>query len=549
MTTVAAMPWMISLRRAWALRSRGLASLMIAVFTLTVLPPSLSAAGEDPSVMRGAFIRDVVKALNLPVDAEAKEEGSLPRSLAPSIAVARKRGALSVFGKEFRHNVAITRGQAIWVLMKLSGARAEEITVKFTDVPDHSEYLQAVQVAINKNWMRPVRPKLFGVERALTEREAKLVLSRLKKGQPTPSGDDGMTTNYQTIKISVKKRDGLPKEGILQSIWQLLNDEYLYKDKLNPDEAAYRAAEGMVQSLGDPYTVFFRPATSKQFQTQIKGEVTGIGAQVEMKNGVLLIVSPIKGSPAEKAGLLPGDEIIAVDGQSLAGFSFTDAVDKVRGPKGSTVRLTIRRNGAEFDVSVVRDTVKIPEIEISFQGDIAVVKLHQFGMITDRDLRSLLVEVQSHRPKGLILDLRNNPGGLLHASEVVLSNFLPKGSVFAVIADKNANKEEVTQNEPTILASVPMVVLVNKGSASASEIVAGALQDWKRARILGEQTFGKGTVQQVLQFTDGSSLKVTVAEWLTPKNRRIDGTGIEPDIKVPAGERDEQMLKALELLR
>jgi carboxyl-terminal processing protease len=395
--------------------------------------------------------------------------------------------------------------------------------------------------------MKPVRKNLFGVSRPLTGKEARLLLRRVVQG--VPAKDDSPVPKVR-INIRVPKEE-LPKSDILNTIWQLLTEQYLYREKLKPDEAAYRAAEALVESLGDPYTVFMRPVKNEQFQTQIQGEITGIGAQVELRSGVLVIVSPLKGSPAEKAGLLPGDEIHAVDGESLKGLGLEDAVGKVRGPKGTTVKLRIHRNGAEFDVTVIRDVVRVPEIEISFQGSIAIVKLHQFGQITERDLRSLMEKVQEQKPTGLVLDLRNNPGGLLHAAEVVLSNFVPQGSPVAVILSPEQEYTELTDDPPTIGASIPVVVLVNKGSASASEIVAGALQDAKRARVIGEQTFGKGYVQQVLQFNDGSSLKMTIAEYLTPSRHKVDGIGITPDRVIPmeAGGRDTQLLEALDLLR
>lgn len=516
-----------------------------------VATPVQSLAAED-TVSRGNFIRDVVQALDLPLARDVKiSTERIPKALQPYINTAHDRGALKMFGNSIDQSKAITRGEAVFILMKLQALHSKTKATKFTDVPKNSDLAEAVQLAVDLQWMRPQRPKLFGVDKTLTAREHTLLQKRMQKKAPAKksSEEEGAVT---TIRVNYKPLDSeLPKNAILQTIWKLLNDEYLYKEKINAENAAYKAAEGLVQSLDDPYTVFFRPSTNKNFQSQIQGEVTGIGAQVEQKDGVLIIVAPLKSSPAEKAGLLPGDEILSADGVSLAGLSFQDAVDKVRGPKGTTVQLRIRRNGSEIDISVTRDVVRVPEIDISFQGSTAVVKLHQFGQITERDLRSLMQEVQQQHPTGLILDLRNNPGGLLHAAEIVLSNFVPAGTVVASITNAEKNYKESTVDLPTIAASVPMVVLVNKGSASASEIVAGALQDHKRAKIVGETTFGKGTVQQVLQFNDGSSLKMTVAEWRTPLDRKIDGVGVPPDIKVESstGDRDEQMLRALELLR
>jgi carboxyl-terminal processing protease len=210
--------------------------------------------------------------------------------------------------------------------------------------------------------------------------------------------------------------------------------------------------------------------------------------------------------------------------------------------------LKIRRNGYEFEVSVIRQTIKVPEIEVTWQEDVAIVKLLQFGKLTDTELRSIMQEIAQKEPRGVILDLRNNPGGLLHAATIVTSNFLPKGSPVVEIRSRGGNRMEVTNDDPTISADTPVVLIVNKGSASASEIVAGALQDADRATVVGEQTFGKGTVQEVLEFTDHSSLKLTIAEWFTPKGRKINGNGVKPDAYVPSSDRDEQLRRAIDLI-
>src|SRR3989338_7203377 len=399
-----------------------------AIIMCSMTAPAMSVAAET-IVSRGNFIRDVVQALDLPLSKDVQiSTERIPRALQPYINTAHDRGALKIFGNAIDQTKAITRGEAVFILMKLQTLHSKTKATKFTDVPKNSELAEAVQIALDRQWMRAQRPKLFGTDKALTVREHTLLLKRIQKKTPTKESSDE-TGNVTTIRVNYKPLDAeLPKNAILQAIWKLLNDEYLHKDKINAEEAAYKAAEGLVQSLNDPYTVFFRPSKNKNFQSQISGEVTGIGAQVEQKEGVLVIVAPLKNSPAEKAGLLPGDEILSADGVSLAGLGFQDAVDKVRGPKGTTVKLRIRRNGSDLDVSVTRDVVRVPEIDISFQGSVAIVKLHQFGQITERDLRSLLQEVQQQRPTGLVLDLRNNPGGLLHAADIVVSNFLPQGT-------------------------------------------------------------------------------------------------------------------------
>jgi carboxyl-terminal processing protease len=514
----------------------------------------LPEAGE---VSRSVFIRAMVGAFELP---PSKKKDALPYLRVPKdiqgdVRILHDRGVLVVFNKDLSLASPVTRGQAVQMLVILSDLKqAGDGKTDFRDVRAGTPLARAVRVAIEQQWLVPLRATQFGVDKPLTASEAEKMLKKAsgRAGQVRKdrSSDD---TNMQVVRIQVPKKGNgavVPKSDIMQAVWQIINDEYLYQEKVKQDDAAYAAIEGLVQSLGDPYTTFLRPVKAQNFRSQIKGEVTGIGAQVEDKSGILTIVTPLTGSPAERAGLLPGDEILAADGVSLTGIGFLEAVEHVRGPKGTNVKLRIRRAGSEFDVSVQRDVVTVPEVDVKFQDGVGIVKLMQFGQATDTKLRVEMQDLHKKNPRGIILDLRNNPGGLEHAAGVVVSNFVPKNTLVTIIKSNGASEEHRTEEEPTVDPAVPLVLLVNAGSASASEIVAGALQDIGRATLVGEKTFGKGTVQAVLQFSDLSSLKITVAQWLTPKGRAIDKIGITPDVVVPySTERDEQMLKAMELLR
>jgi carboxyl-terminal processing protease len=227
-----------------------------------------------------------------------------------------------------------------------------------------------------------------------------------------------------------------------------------------------------------------------------------------------------------------------------------DAVDKVRGLKGTTVKLTIRRNGIEIIIDVIRDIIRVPETIITWQGDIVIVQITQFGRITLQGLRPQLEIAMQRKPKGVVLDLRSNPGGLLSTANEVVSLFVEKGSPYVEVRTRQEKQMALTTGEQVVDDSVKMVVLVNEGSASASEIVAGALKDLHRATIIGAKTFGKGTVQQVLQFSDKSSLKLTIAEWYTPNGNKINSVGVFPDIGISEIEgRDAPLLRALDILR
>ncbi|PIQ76238.1 hypothetical protein COU78_04735 [Candidatus Peregrinibacteria bacterium CG10_big_fil_rev_8_21_14_0_10_49_24] len=549
---------MSSIVRRFALPLRLLSiSLLFSSFALSAAAQEIRVTDTDV-VSRGDFIRAVVRAYDIDVD--EGEDVSLPflrvpSALRPYVRAAYTRDALGIFGSDLQLAQGITRGDALHLAVVLGGQTpADTAAVDFKDVRKGSDAEKEVAVAIEQNWLQPLREGIFGVRRVLTGKDANLLIRKLKgEDLPVPARNRQAPQEIETpptIKVQFERTARpLPKSDILQTLWQLINEEYLYSDKIDQDEAAYSAAEALMKTLGDPYTTFMRPVQSRSFQTQIRGEVSGIGAQVEYVDGFLTIVSPLRGSPAEAAGIKPGDVVLEVDGVSVVDIGFLEAVEHVRGPKGSTAVLKIRRDGIVLNISVKRDVITVPEIDVSWQGKMAVVKLLQFGRVTYNDLRPIVEEINSQNPEGFVLDLRSNPGGLLDAATSVMGNFVKKGSAVAKIVSRNSTRTEKTNDDPSLDPEVRMVVLINGGSASASEIVAGALQDLGRATILGEKSFGKGTVQQVLQFNDQSSMKMTVAEWLTPDGRKINGVGIIPDIEVPEGDRDEQMSRALEIMR
>jgi carboxyl-terminal processing protease len=530
--------------------SRAVFSLVL-IFGVTSPAAAETKAGVRPDnspVTRGEFLKTSMNTLRFELihDTKKKPFPHIPPTLLPYVQTADALGALKPFGKTFGAARTITKGEAIQILMVLDGKQNEKPkTVLFSDVKEGTTLQKAVGVAIEHKWMSPKGDGSFGVNTPLTVLEAESLLSRMLK-------DDSTTITVPVVRFSNKPTSSnLPKEEILRSVWGLVNSDYLYHDRIKEDEAGTNSIEGLLKDLKDPYTVYFPPAKAQNFQNQLQGEITGIGAQVEIQDDLLVIVTPLPGSPAEKAGLQPGDVILSADGKDLKGMGIDEAVSFVRGPKGSTVKLHIKRNGVQFDVSVQRDSIKTLEIQTSTQSNVAVVKLLQFGTAAENDFRQKISEIVAQHPKGIILDLRNNPGGYLEAAGTVSSAFLPKGSTYVTTASKGQTKYDKTELEQIAPDDIKTIVLVNKGSASASEIVAGALQDAGRAKVLGETTFGKGTVQQIWTFDDGSSLKMTIAEWLTPKGRKIDGVGLTPDIVMAGttGGRDEQLLRAVDLLK
>lgn len=466
-----------------------------------------------------------------------------PKGRKGTLCLAKNSGALDAFGPqtlEYTLGKPITRGEAVDVLSQLIGKHEEADVSAFKDVRT-TRQKQAVANAIALKWMNPVRADAFGWNDLLSGTEASSLLQ---------AASDSVPLQF-TIKVNQTQQQAqLPKRELMESVWQIIQRDYLRKEKVDSDEAAYKAIEGMVNGLNDPYSTFFRPASASEFSGGIKGEVSGIGAHVEEKAGMVIVVAPLPGSPAERAGLLSGDQLLEADGHPLSGIGLDKAVSFIRGEKGTFVELKVRRGGGtDITVRVERAIISIPEVQVKWQGDIVIVQLLQFGETTERQIRGVFTDIAKKKPKGIILDLRNNPGGLLNAADVVVSNFVPKSSIVAQVKTPADTRNEVTAEEPTVAAATKMVVLINKGSASASEIVAGALQDYKRATIVGEQSFGKGSVQEVISFTGGEALKLTVANYLTPLGNQVDGIGIKPDVVVTADDRDAQLQRALDILR
>jgi len=338
--------------------------------------------------------------------------------------------------------------------------------------------------------------------------------------------------------------------------WDLLKKEYVDKDKLNEKEMFYGAIKGMVEATKDPYTVFMDPKLSQEFAESFSGTFEGIGAEIGIRKDIVTIVAPLPDSPAEKAGLKAGDKIYGINGESTSGFSIEEAVRKIRGPKGSEVKLMISRDGLEKakEIKIIRDVILIKSVKTELRGDkIFVIKITGFNDDTEALFEQAVNEAVKANPKGIVLDLRNNPGGYLDTAVAVASEWVKEGIIVTEEFSKD-KKNEFKSNGKARLKDYPTVVLVNQGSASASEIVAGALQNSANIKLIGMKTFGKGTVQTIEDLKDGSSIKITVAKWLTPKGNYINEKGINPDIEVDLTEddankgKDPQTEKALELL-
>lgn len=324
---------------------------------------------------------------------------------------------------------------------------------------------------------------------------------------------------------------------------------------LDEQKMVYGAISGMVDSLGDPYSTFMTPDENKSLSDDLKGVFGGIGAEIGSRDGSITVVAPLKGSPAEKAGILAGDKIVEIDGNSTQDMSVDEVVKEIRGQVGTKVKLKIERDGKDLLFEITRDTIVDKTVNWEMKdGKIAYISISQFKQDTAKELNDQIGDILAHGPNGIILDLRNNPGGSLDTVINVASRFIDKDQVIVTV-DYGSNQEVYKASGDKRFSGLPMVVLVNEGSASASEILAGALKDYKLATLVGKKTFGKGLVQEISELKDGSSLKLTVAKWLTPNGTYINKNGIAPDVEVDYTEKDfkagkdPQLDKALQLLR
>lgn len=369
---------------------------------------------------------------------------------------------------------------------------------------------------------------------------------------------------FNSINETVTDRKNLDF-NLFWEAWEEIENKFIDKNKLDSKKMYYGAIKGMVSSLEDPYTFFLTPEENKEAKNDLAGKFEGIGAQLGLQNNRIIIVAPLKNSPANRVGIKSGDYINEVDGQSTKDWTLPQAVSKIRGPQGSKVNLKLERDSKEFSVSITREQIKVESVELSYEKKgnqtLAYLKLNQFGDNTNSEWDLAVSEISqkwsSSQIKGLILDLRDNPGGYLDSSVYLVSEFLPQGKLIVKQTSTTQNSKSYLVDRQGKLLNIPLVVIINKGSASASEILAGALRDYNKAKLVGEKSFGKGSVQEASNLSEGAGIHITVAKWILPKGDWINSKGITPDIKVEnklkegdslTRENDLQLEKAIDLL-
>lgn len=343
--------------------------------------------------------------------------------------------------------------------------------------------------------------------------------------------------------------------NLFWDVWKIAKGKYL-KQPVVDTKLFYGALSGVISALGDPYSSFLDPEITQKFNEELSGTFEGIGAEIGIKKEQLLIIAPLPNTPAARAGLKAGDRILEINDKDTFGMSIEQAVSLIRGPQKTEVILTIFRERFEKPekISIVRDEIHIENVTWRMIDNIAYIKIIQFNGETVQKFQLATQELMLQNPKAIILDLRGNPGGYFDAAVDIASFWIPSPEIVVSQKYQGDKKDDFRSRGQALLKSFPTIVLVNGGSASASEIVAGALQDHAKAKLIGEKTFGKGSVQDYEIMRDGSSVKITIAEWLTPKGRLINGEGIAPDIEIELtkedyeNDEDPQLQKAVELL-
>jgi carboxyl-terminal processing protease len=357
------------------------------------------------------------------------------------------------------------------------------------------------------------------------------------------------------LENKVSNTDNTIDFSLFWSTWDLLKNKYVDSQSLDARKLVYGAIKGMLQATGDPYTTFFDPEENKKFNEDISGNFEGIGAELGVKNGILTVIAPLQGTPADKAGLRAGDKIIKIDGKVAGDMSIEDAVGQIRGPKDTAVVLTIFREGSKDtqEISITRNVITVKSVTLTFkENNIANIEVTKFGDDTTAGFSQAIAKISASHAKGLIIDLRNNPGGYLESAIDIASKMIPNGKVVVIEEGSNGKQEKMYTRGGDVASGIETVVLINEGSASASEILAGALKENRtNVTLVGKKSFGKGSVQEFIKTAQGTAAKITVAHWLTPNGNQINELGIKPDIEVEltnddyTNNRDPQMDAAI----
>jgi carboxyl-terminal processing protease len=454
-------------------------------------------------------------------------------------------------GEKLYPEKVLRKWEALEIIFELKGIGVqkvikENVTSKFKDIRKGSRF-EGIALAAEK--ANIFSGTTFQPLKTITKGEVADILYKLSK--KNISEVPGVTINLSnfTKNTNVSKTEKFP---IFSSIWDTILNSYIEKDGLDEEELLYGAIHGMIEVLDDPYSVFQEPFESEMFQSNLEDNYEGIGIMVEMIDGKFTVITSFHNTPAEKAGIKAEDVITHVDGISISGMSSEEIIGRLKGKTGTKVKLKLKRGGKSISITVTRAKISLEAVTSEIDSNmIGVVKVSSFTYDAGNLLISHIESLVEQGARGVVIDMRSNPGGLLSSVVEMLNYYVPKNGVILSTKYGDGSMETIFSEGPGTLANLPTVVLVDNGTASASEIFAGVLQDYDIATVLGTKTFGKGTVQQILTYNDGSSFKMTVAKWLTALERDIEDTGIIPDITAidnTSTTKDEALIKAVQQL-
>lgn len=487
--------------------------------------------------------------INLPfLDTENESEYAKYVQTALDLGILKATG----LSPELGINKSVAKKKALETMFRALGVGVnyffDKESFPFKDIKNNSETSALAQKAADLEVYEDT-PDMFRMSKSITRGEAADYLYKIYANNN--SGTSTIQVEYVPSYEDSTEITQSENFDTLAGVWEALKNNYLYKSSLDEDEMIYDAIDGLMDQVKDEYTVFQRPSKASTFLSSLDGEYDGIGASIDLIDGNIVIVSPLKDSPAEKIGLQANDIIIEVDGVNMKGKSVEEAAEKLRGTAGTKVKITILRDGKEYSYTITRAKIQNKSVyyeikENDNKKSIAYIELVNFGTNTYSEFVNATQEILKEKIDGIILDMRSNPGGYMDSAINIIGLFTDKIEPAVKLRFADGSMLNYNTSGDGMLKDYKIVVLINKGSASASEIVAGALKDYKVAKLIGEKSFGKGTVQELATFKDGSLFKYTISKWLTPSGTDIGKVGITPDETVTnTGTEDLQLEEAL----
>lgn len=440
----------------------------------------------------------------------------------------------------------VTRAQALDLIVKFYGLNPDlvnSLPLEYNDVSPSDPYANISKIAFKLQLLHDYKSRLFNADKELTRAEAVHIFYQIHQNDLTiPTGNDSSDALNDLSDANF---------ALFYEVWNTVVNEYIDKDKIDENELIYGAISGLVYKLDDPYSVFFEPIDADTYLETLEGEFDGIGIYLTQEGMDFVILTPLKGSPAEEAGIQPNDIIIEIDEEPVRGLEIENVIDLLRGEIGTQVKLKLKRDDNFIFKYVTRAKIDVPFVESEMKNDIGIIYYYQFTGNSDAQFTEELSKILDQNPKGIILDLRNNPGGYLYSAKQLVSRFIPANEAYINIILASGDSYSEKSLGPGDIKDMPVVILINEGTASASEIAALALKDKINATIVGINSYGKAKIQEILSYPDGSTLKLSVAKWTSPNGTYIEGTGITPDylVKLSQTNIDDQMEKALQLIR